>query len=200
MSDVTAVPLRPIKKGSLTRLWLGVGAACVAAGALAYAGTSKVSATACSVRDFKGAKPVATASGLIVQTVKPGTGASPTDTDVTLVDYKGTLRGGKVFDQNQRTPFPVTGVIPGFTEALKMMQVGGSYKICIPPALGYGPAASGPIPANSVLFFDVNLLDFRSQAEIQAMQQQMQQLQAQGKLPPGVQPGPPPPRGAVPGQ
>ena len=154
---------------------------------------------ACSVRDFKGAKPVVTPTGVMIQTVKSGSGASPTDSDVTLVDYKGTLRGGKQFDANQRTPFPVTGVIPGFTEALKMMQVGGSYKICIPPALGYGPVASGPIPANSVLFFDVNLLDFRSQAEIQAMQQQMQQLQAQGKLPPGVQPGPPPP-GSVPAQ
>jgi FKBP-type peptidyl-prolyl cis-trans isomerase FkpA len=199
MSDVTAVPLRPIAKGSLTRLWVGVAVTCIAAGAIAWAGTSKVAGNACSIRDFKGAKPVATASGLIIQTVKAGTGASPTDTDITLVDYKGTLRSGKVFDQNKRTPFPVTGVIPGFTEALKMMQVGGSYKLCIPPALGYGPAASGPIPANSVLFFDVNLLDFRSQAEIQAMQQQMQQLQAQGKLPPGIEPGPPPP-GAIPGQ
>ena len=192
MSDVTAVPLRPIAKGSLTRLWLGVGAACLAAGALAYAGTSKVSANACSVRDFKGAKPVTTPSGLMFQTMKAGKGPSPTDTDVTLVDYKGTLRGGKQFDANQRTPLPVAGMIPGFTEALKMMQAGGSYKFCIPPAIGYGAQASGPIPANSVLFFEVNLLDFRSQAEIQAMQQQMQQLQAQGKLPPGVQPGPPP--------
>ncbi len=195
MSDVTAVPLRPIKKGSLTRLWIGVAAACIAAGAMAWAGTSKVATNACSVRDFKGAKPVVTPSGLMFQTLKPGTGAMPTDTDVTLVDYKGTLRGGKQFDANQRTPFPVTGVIPGFTEALKMMQVGGSYKICIPPALGYGAAESGPIPANSVLFFDVSLLDFRSEAEIQAMQQQMQQLQAQGKLPPGVEAGPPPPAG-----
>jgi FKBP-type peptidyl-prolyl cis-trans isomerase FkpA len=199
MSDVTAVPLRPIKKGSLTRLWLGVGTACIAAAGLAWAGTSKVSANACSVRDFKGAKPVTTASGLMIQTVKPGTGASPTDADVTLVDYKGTLRGGKQFDAAERAPLPVAGMIPGFTEALKLMQVGGKYRFCIPPAIGYGPAGQGPIPANSVLFFDVTLLDFRSQAEIQAMQQQMQQLQAQGKLPPGVEPGPPP-AGAAPGQ
>ena len=199
MSDVTAVPLRPIAKGSLTRLWIGVGAACVAAGGLAWAGTNKISGAVCSARDFKGTKPVVTASGLMVQTVKAGTGGSPTDTDVTLVDYKGTLRGGKVFDQNQRTPLPVEGMIPGFTEALKMMQTGGRYKICIPPKIGYGAQASGPIPANSVLFFDISLLDFRSQAEIQAMQQQMQQMQAQGKLPPGVSAGPPP-AGATPGQ
>jgi FKBP-type peptidyl-prolyl cis-trans isomerase FkpA len=198
MSDVTAVPLRPIQKGSLTRLWLGVGAACVAAAGLAYAGTSKPAGNVCSIRDFKGAKPVTTPSGLMFQTVKAGTGASPSDSDVTLVDYKGTLRGGKQFDAAERAPLPVAGMIPGFTEALKMMQTGGSYRFCIPPTIGYGPAAQGPIPANSVLFFDVKLLDFRSQAEIQAMQQQMQQLQAQGKLPPGVQPGPPP--GAVPAQ
>ena len=186
MSDITAVPLRPIKKGSLTRLWIAVGAACLAAGAMAWAGTADVTGTGCNVRDFKGPKPVVTASGLMFQTLKAGTGANPTDEDVTLVDYKGTLRGGKQFDANQRTPFPVTGVIPGFTEALKMMQSGGSYKICIPSALGYGAQANERIPANSVLFFDVSLLDFRSQAEIQAMQQQMQQMQAQGQLPPGA--------------
>lgn len=190
MSDVTAVPIRPVKKGALTRLWLGIGAACAVSLGLAWAGTRTASVNACSIRDFKGAKPVATPSGLVFQTVKPGTGASPTDADVTLVDYKGTLKDGKVFDQNQRTPLPVAGMIPGFTEALKMMQAGGQYRICIPPALGYGEKAQGPIPANAILFFDVTLLDFKSQAEIQAMQAQMQQMQAQG----GGQPGSAPPR------
>jgi FKBP-type peptidyl-prolyl cis-trans isomerase FkpA len=190
MSEITAVPIRPVKKGALTRLWLGVGAACVIAGGLAWAGTSKVVNTACSVREFKGAKPVTTASGLMIQTRKAGSGANPTDADITLVDYKGSLRDGKVFDQNQRTPLPVAGMIPGFTEALKLMQAGGEYRICIPPALGYGAKESGPIPANSMLFFDVTLLDFRSQQEIQAMQQQMQQMQQQG----GAQPGGAPPR------
>ena len=192
MSDVTAVPLRPIKKGSLTRLWLGVGAACVAAGAMAWAGTSTVSGSGCSVGDFKGTKPVTTASGLMFQTVKTGAGNKPTDTDVALVDYKGTLKDGKQFDANERAPLPVADMIPGFTEALKLMQVGGKYRFCIPSALAYGPAGQGPIPGNAVLFFDVTLLDFRGQAEIQVMQQQMQQMQAQGQLPPGVEPGPPP--------
>ncbi len=189
MSDVTAVPLRPIKKGSLTRLWLGVGATCVAAGAMAWAGTSTVSGTGCSVADFKGVKPVTTGTGLMFQTLSAGKGNKPTDTDVALVDYKGTLKDGKTFDANERAPLPVAGMIPGFTEALKLMQVGGKYRFCIPSALAYGPAGQGPIPANANLFFDVTLLDFRSQAEIQAMQQQMQQMQAQGKLPPGAMPG-----------
>ena len=192
--STTQVPLRPIKQGSLTRLWLGIAATCAAAGAMAYAGTANVAGTACSVSDFKGAKPVSLPSGLMFQTVKSGVGNKPTDTDVTLVDYKGTLRDGTTFDENQRTPFPVTGVIPGFTEALKMMQPGGRYKICIPPALGYGAQSGGKIPPNSVLLFEVSLLDFKSQVEIEAMQRQMQQMQAQGQLPPGVSPGPPPPR------
>ena len=193
MSDVTAVPLRPIKKGSLTRLWLGVGAACLAAGAMAWAGTATVSGTSCSTADFEGTKPVATPTGLLFQTIKPGTGNKPTDTDVALVDYKGTLKDGTQFDANERAPLPVAGMIPGFTEALKLMQVGGKYRFCIPSALAYGPAGQGPIPANANLFFDVTLLDFRSQAEIQAMQQQMQQMQAQGQLPPGGSAPPPPP-------
>jgi len=177
----TAVPLNPIKKGSLTRLWIGIGAAILAAGGLAWAGTSSPSGSACSAGDFaKGAKPETTASGLMMQTLTPGQGAKPTDTDVVLVDYKGSLRGGAQFDEGQRTPFPVSGMIPGFTEGLKLMQSGGSYRLCIPSALGYGAQSPSPkIPANSALFFDVSLLDFRSQAEIQAMQMQMQQ-QAQG--------------------
>ena len=189
MTEVTQVPQQPVAKGTMTRLWIGIAATCVAAAGLAWAGTAKVSGTACSTRDFKGARPVTTPTGLMFQTLKAGKGASPTDTDVTLVDYKGTLRGGKQFDANQRTPLPVSGMIPGFTEALKMMQVGGSYKFCIPPAIGYGATANERIPANSVLFFEVNLLDYKSQAEIEAMQRQMQQMQAQGQLPPGAAPG-----------
>ena len=84
---------------------------------------------------------------------------------------------------------PLKGVIPGFAEAMKLMQVGGHYRFCIPSNLAYGPKAAGPIPANSPLIFDVQLQDFRSEAEVRAMQQQMQQMQAQGRLPQGAQPG-----------
>ena len=164
---------------------------------MAWAGTSTVSNTGCSIADFKGAKPVATPSGLLFQTITPGKGNKPTDTDVALVDYKGTLKDGTQFDANERAPLPVAGMIPGFTEALKLMQAGGKYRFCIPSALAYGPAGQGPIPANANLFFDVTLLDFRSQSEIQAMQQQMQQMQAQGQLPPGAASPPPPPAPTV---
>lgn len=182
MSDVTAVPLRPIKKGSLTRLWIGVAAAVLVAGGLAWAGTSGPVPGGCSRGDFTGPEPVVTASGVIFQTLTPGKGGKPTDADVTLVDYKGSLRNNTVFDEGQRQPLPVTGMIPGFSEALKLMQVGGKYRFCLPATLAYGEKSPTPaIPANSALMFDVTLIDFRSQAEIQAMQRQ---LQMQGIAPP----------------
>ncbi len=76
---------------------------------------------------------------------------------------------GAVFDQNMRSPLPVSGVIQGFSEGLQMIARGGVVRLCIPAAMGYGAQASGPIPANSDLVFQVELLDFRSAAEMEAM-------------------------------
>lgn len=174
--SVTAVPIPPTPKGSLVKLWGGLAIAVVIAGGVAWAGTGGAPAGGCKT---------VTASGLGISTVKEGKGAKPTDTDVVLVNYKGRLASdGKEFDAGQRVPFPVSGLVPGFTEGLKLMQNGGSYKLCIPAALGYGAQANERIPANSDLIFDVDLVDFRSMAEIQAMQQQMQQ---QGQAPGGTQ-------------
>jgi len=191
MSNVTAAPIAATKRSWVA--WL-VGAIAVAALfgiALAWAGTAKTVAEAGNADQFmawhKGQPGiVTTASGLQYQVVKKGEGVTPTDADVALVNYKGSLRDGKVFDQAQRAPFPITGVVPGFSEALKLMPKGSTYRIWIPPALGYGAQAQGAaIPANSLLVFDVDMIDFRNQAELQA---QMQALQAQGRLP---QPGQP---------
>ena len=124
MTEITRVPLQPIAKGALTKLWLGVAAAVLAAGGLAYA-----------------TKP----ADVDVETVKAGTGASPTIEDVVLIKYKGTLSNGKVFDQQEQAAFPVEGVIPGFTKALEKMQRGGKYKVFIPAALGYGDKAAGEL-------------------------------------------------------
>lgn len=165
MSTVTAVPLQPVKKSALTTLWVGIIALAVLA--LAYGWwTTRIPAIEFTV-------------------VKEGTGPSPTDTDIALIKYKGALADGTVFDQQEQAPMPVGSVVPGFSQALKRMKKGGSYKIVIPPELGYGKEAkhdqSGKevIPANSDLHFDVDLLDFRSQAEVEAMQQMMQQQMMQ---------------------
>lgn len=104
-----------------------------------------------------------TASGLQYIVEKEGTGKTPGPNDVVKAHYKGTLINGQQFDSSiergQPAEFPVNGVIKGWTEALQMMKVGGKVKLFIPPDLAYGPAARPGIPANSVLLFDVELLD-----------------------------------------
>jgi FKBP-type peptidyl-prolyl cis-trans isomerase len=104
-----------------------------------------------------------TASGLQYQVVQEGTGKSPTLKDTVKAHYKGTLINGQQFDSSydrgQPAEFPVEGVIKGWTEALQMMKVGGKMKLFVPPDLGYGAAARPGIPANSVLIFDVELVD-----------------------------------------
>lgn len=170
MTEITRVPLQPIAKGALTKLWMGVAAVALAAGTLAWATLPP------SVK---------------VETLKAGTGAGPTMEDVVLINYKGMLKDGKVFDQGQQVPNPVTDFVPGFTKALLKMQKGGKYKIEIPAALGYGDKAQGPIPANSDLTFEVELVDFKNRAEIEAQMRAMQQLQAMQQGQQGGEPGMP---------
>lgn len=124
-----------------------------------------------------------TKSGLQYQELKAGEGGSPIATSTALVKYEGKLRNGTVFDANEQTPMPVDGVVPGFSEALQLMQKGGEYRIWIPSELAYGEQSPGPeVPPNSLLIFDVTLLDFISQEQMKALQAQMQQ---QGAPPPG---------------
>ena len=111
-----------------------------------------------------------TASGLGSTTLRPGSGAKPAASDVVLVNYIGYLAAtGVVFDQGMRSPLPVNAVIPGFSQGLQTMARGGVTRICIPAALGYGAQASGPIPANADLVFQVELLDFKTAAEVESM-------------------------------
>jgi FKBP-type peptidyl-prolyl cis-trans isomerase FkpA len=175
--STTAVPLRPIAKGSLTRLWIGVAAVALAAGGLAWAGQGGVVHTAGSFlaanADETGV--VTTPSGLQFKVVEEGSGPNLTAADVALIGYKGTLLDGTTFDENPQAAMPVDGAVPGFSEGLQMMKKGGKYKLWIPPQLGYGAEDNGPIPGNSLLVFDVHVLDFKSKAEIMRMQQMMQQ-------------------------
>jgi len=137
---------------------------------------------------------VTTKSGLQYKVLKPGEGASPAITDTALVNYEGTLRDGTVFDANEQTPMPVNGVVPGFSEALQLMQKGGEYRIWIPSELGYGSedrvnpqTGEVGLPGNSLLIFDITLMDFISAEQMQALQQQA--IQQQGGTQRPVAPG-----------
>lgn len=106
-----------------------------------------------------------TASGLQYEVVKSGTGAKPAPTNTVKVHYHGTLIDGTVFDssveRNEPIEFAVTGVIPGWVEALQLMSVGDKWKLTIPANLAYGPRSTGKIPGNSVLLFEVELLEVK---------------------------------------
>ncbi len=110
---------------------------------------------------------LSTPSGLQyeVLTAGPADGKLPTDTDQVEVRYKGTLVDGEEFDSTKgdaTASFGVTGVIKGWTEALKLMRPGDKWKLTIPPAIAYGEAGSPPkIPANSILQFEVELVKIK---------------------------------------
>lgn len=105
-----------------------------------------------------------TPSGLQYKVLKDGDGALPAKTDMVKVHYTGTFIDGKKFDSSvdrgEPATFGVDQVIPGWTEALQLMKVGSKWQLAIPSGLAYGPEGRGPqMPGNSVLLFDVELLD-----------------------------------------
>ena len=200
--SITAVPLKPVKRRVLVYLWLGIALAVAAAAWLAFR-TPIDPSTSYLAHNAQTPGVVTTPSGLQYQVLTPGSGAKPTDEDVALVNYEGKLRDGTVFDKSQQpTPMPVAGVVPGFSEALKLMPKGSKYRVWIKPSLGYGDKDNGPIPGKSVLQFDVELLEFIPMTtfrQIQQQQQMMQQQGAAGGMPPGAG-GPPTGAENVPGQ
>ncbi|MDD5454875.1 MAG: FKBP-type peptidyl-prolyl cis-trans isomerase [Candidatus Ratteibacteria bacterium] len=106
---------------------------------------------------------ITTASGLQYEVLKKGTGASPKIDDTVKVHYAGTLIDGKEFDSSYKrgepVTFPLNGVIPGWSEGLQLMKVGGKSRLVIPSNLAYGEQGAGQqIPPNSVLIFEVELL------------------------------------------
>lgn len=107
---------------------------------------------------------VTTASGLQYEVLKPGTGAKPKETDRVKVNYRGALLDGTEFDssyaRNEPAVFPVNGVIPGWTEALQLMQLGGKYRLWVPSKLAYAERGAGrAIGPNSLLIFEVEPLE-----------------------------------------
>lgn len=157
--------------------WLGVlvGALLMAAvftALSAFRGTS-AAASAFLLKNRYAEGVVQTGSGLQYKVLTPGKGAKPTNADIALINYVGKLTDGTVFDQSQQPmPMPVAGVVPGFSEALKLMPKGAKHRLWIKPELGYGAKANGPIPANSVLEFEVEMVDFLPESVVRQLQMQ----------------------------
>lgn len=141
--SVSQVPLRPIAKGSLVKLWLAVAALVALAYGIAYFGAGQFKAVA-------------------VETIAAGTGPQISEMDGVIIEYTGRTENGTVFDTTDGrgpAPFLVMQVVPGFRQALVQMQQGGRYRIVIPGRLAYGPnpPAGSPIGPNEDLSFDVHV-------------------------------------------
>ena len=174
MSEVTAVPLRPVAKGTVTRVWLGVSVAVLLGAGLAWAGTKKQVAMGQPplvflAKNGRDHGVVTTASGLEYKVLTPGHGSNAGATDIVMIDYDGKLLDGTTFDSTAQhgsaAIMPVAGSIPGFSEGLQLMNRAARYRFWIPPQLAYGPqgAGDGVIPPNSVLQFDVTLHEIAPQ-------------------------------------
>lgn len=104
-------------------------------------------------------------NGLVIEDLKIGDGQEVEKFNIVTVNYTGLLENGTKFDSSLnpgRTPFRFTvgagQVIKGWDEGLIGMKIGGKRKLTIPPELGYGSRDNGPIPANSTLIFEIDLL------------------------------------------
>ena len=191
MTEITRVPIQPVAKGSLTKLWLGVALAIAVGAGLAWAAVPR---------------------GVDVDTIAAGTGPMPKDGDVLFIEYKGKLAAdGTVFDESRDIPLPVEGIfpkgtpfpieegatIPGFFEGLKQMQKGGKYVLFIPADKAYGaePPQGAPIPPNADLEFEIEVIDMMSQKTFErnlGILQQAMQSQMGGAGAPGAGPAPAP--------
>ena len=191
MTEITRVPIQPVAKGSLTKLWIGVILAVLVGAGLAWSAIPR---------------------GVDVETVTAGAGEMPKTGDVVFLTYKGKLAAdGTVFDESRDIPLPIEGLfpkgtpfpieegttIPGFFEGLQQMQKGGKYTLFIPADKAYGaePPQGSPIPPNADLVFEIEVIDIMSRQtfdrNLAILQQTMQaQMGQQGGGAPGAGPAP----------
>lgn len=140
--------------------------------ATSVAAANKTSSAAFLAANQKKPGVVTLPNGLQYKEITPGKGASPTDKDTVVVEYVGTLIDGTKFDSSydrgQAATFPVSAVIPGWTEALKLMKPGAKWELYIPAELAYGeqgvPGNFGQPPVigpNQALIFQVHLVSVK---------------------------------------
>lgn len=182
MAEVTRVPLQPIAKGSLWKFWLGMALGALLGFGLAWFTTRPAT--------------------VLVDEIVAGEGAMPQEDDAVFVEYVGKLDDGTEFDRSPPRPADIpaeidhlipqgsfmelSGVVPGFREALMQMQKGGTYEVFIPAKDAYGatPPAGSPIPPNADLTFEVTLHDFMTREELMQRGMEinaiMEQVMAEG--------------------
>ena len=168
----------PHHKTALTKFWIAIVFVLAVGVALAWLGAGAL----------RGQR---TASGLVFRTIQAGTGPAITGADAVLVDYELRLPDGKLMDASAQHGGPqvvaATQTIPGFGEALTMMQKGGTYHFVVPPKLGYGETPPPGIPPETNLEFDVHVVDVAPGAAAMAAratpQQQGDQQQGQPEQP-----------------
>ena len=102
-------------------------------------------------------------SGMLYQIVNPGNGATPNLASLVSVRYTGKLMNGTIFDSRTTSPteFILGQVITGWQIGVPLLQKGGTIRLIIPSSLAYGCTATGPIPADAVLYFEIELVDVR---------------------------------------
>ncbi len=190
MSAVTAVPIRPLARGSVLKLWIGVLILCLAGAGLAWWATGPLQ------REV-------TKSGLQYRVVEEGTGEPMTRADLVALHLKLRLGGedGEMLQDTARGGQPFVGgtdtVFPGLAEAMLMFRQGGRYQLWVPPSLAYGDQIppGAPFGPNDTLFFEVNVVQI--ERGMAALQQLMGQQGPGGGGPqgPGGSQGPGGPQG-----
>jgi len=171
MSAVTAVPLRPLAKGSVPKLWLAVGLLVLVAAGLGWWGT-------------RGLQRNAMPSGVQYQVIREGSGELISSADIVLVHFVGRHQNGEVFADTRREQQPLQATtdnfLPGVGEGLKLMRKGSVYRFWVPPNVWRTQAgANTPFDPNETLTFDVQIADVQIGAAALRQQQQMQELQRQ---------------------
>ena len=184
MTEITRVPLKPVPKGSLTKLWLGIAAA-IGLGAVVAVAAAPINWNKVEViEEVAAAQAGGDAKQLTLETLVEGTGPVAEAGQVVFVNYRGYLTDGTQFDESRDIPWPAPGVFPeegtpfpieqgatveGFFKGLQRVQKGGEYKLSIPSELGYGNAArpGSPIPPGSDLIFELEVIDILTQDDFE---------------------------------
>ena len=186
MTEITRVPLKPVAKGSLTKLWLGVAASVVVGAGLALAAAPIEWGNIEVIEEIAASEPGGQTQKLTIETVVEGTGPMASEGQFVFVEYRGLLASDETqFDASQPIPWPAPGIFPergtpfpieqgatvdGFYKGLQRVQKGGQYKLTIPSSMGYGeqPRPGSPIPPGADLIFELEVIDIMDRADFEA--------------------------------